>query len=122
VTSVELASPLFEEKQHHLRVDVSAGLVVDVDARRMAQVLSNLLTNAAKYTERRGSIVLTAEADGEQVGISVRDNGTGIAPEMLPHVFDMFMQERRSVDRARGGLGLGLAIVKRLVAQHGGTV
>ena len=122
VKSIEQASPLFEQKQHHLDVDVSAGSIVSVDAIRMAQVFSNLLTNAAKYTDRGGSIALTARVEGEQVVISVRDNGVGMAPEMLPHVFDMFTQERRSVAQARGGLGLGLTIVKSLVAQHGGFV
>nr|WP_293181829.1 ATP-binding protein [Nannocystis sp.] len=122
VSSVELASPLFEQKQHHLTVDVGAGIVVDVDRTRIAQVLSNLLTNAAKYTDRGGQIALTAKVDGAQVVVSVRDNGTGIAPEALPHVFDMFIQEQRSVDKSRGGLGLGLAIVKGLVVQHGGVV
>ncbi|MDQ3366833.1 MAG: ATP-binding protein [Myxococcota bacterium] len=122
VASVELASPLFEQKQHHLTLDVAAGIVVDVDPMRMTQVLSNLLTNAAKYTDRGGVIALAAKVDGEQVVITVRDNGTGMAPETLPHVFDMFIQERRSVDKARGGLGLGLTIVRGLVVQHGGSV
>ncbi|MEJ7601716.1 MAG: ATP-binding protein [Kofleriaceae bacterium] len=121
-TSVELASPLFEQKQHHLAIDVAPGIIVCVDTMRLAQVLSNLLTNAAKYTNPGGSIALSARVEGEQAVICVSDNGIGIEPDMLPHVFDMFMQERRSVTQARGGLGLGLTIVKNLVAQHGGSV
>ncbi|HEU0029537.1 MAG TPA: ATP-binding protein [Kofleriaceae bacterium] len=122
VKSIELASPLFEQKQHHLHVEAPRGLLVDVDAVRMAQVISNLLTNAAKYTERAGTVTLAARRVGSEVSITVRDNGVGISPEVLPHVFDMFVQDRRSLDRSRGGLGLGLTIVKSLVQQHGGRV
>ncbi|HEX2689569.1 MAG TPA: ATP-binding protein [Kofleriaceae bacterium] len=122
VKSVELASPLFEQKQHHLEIEVPRGLIVEVDQTRIAQVLSNLLTNAAKYTERRGSIGLHARAEGAEVVVRVTDNGIGLAREMLPRVFDMFVQERQAIDRSRGGLGLGLTIVKSLVLQHGGSV
>ncbi len=120
---VELASPLLEQREHHLHVDVPAtGLAVFGDPTRLAQVVSNLVGNAAKYTPRCGHIEVVARRDGGRVILAVRDDGVGIAREMLPHVFDLFTQERQSVDRAQGGLGLGLAIVKSLIAMHEGTV
>jgi CheY-like chemotaxis protein/anti-sigma regulatory factor (Ser/Thr protein kinase) len=88
----------------------------------MSQVLSNILTNAAKYTQPGGLIEIRALQAGEHVRVHVRDNGIGIAPDMLPAVFDAFAQERRQGDRPQGGLGLGLAIVKNLVEAHGGRV
>ncbi len=121
--AIETASPLLEERRHTLVVDVaSRGLVVDGDSARLTQVVSNLLTNAAKYTEPSGNITITARRESERVVLSVRDDGIGIAPEMLPKVFDLFAQERQALDRSKGGLGLGLAIVRNLVALHGGTV
>jgi signal transduction histidine kinase len=120
--AIEQASPLLEERDHSLGVLVPRALFVDGDAMRLAQVISNILTNAAKYTERGGHIDITGSRRGESIEVRVRDNGIGIAKEMLPHVFDMFVQERQALDRARGGLGLGLAIVKSLVELHGGTV
>jgi signal transduction histidine kinase len=121
--AVETVSPLFEERRHLLRLDVpAAGLAVDADAVRFVQVLSNLLTNAAKYTGDGGDIALAAQRAGNGVVIRVTDNGIGISPEMLPQLFDKFVQERQALDRSRGGLGLGLAIVKSIVTLHGGTV
>jgi signal transduction histidine kinase/DNA-binding response OmpR family regulator len=121
--AIEMASPLLEQRQHNLAVDVPPrGLVIDCDPARLGQVLSNLLTNAAKYTEHGGQISVMAREARGQVTISVRDTGIGIAPEMLPRVFDMFVQERQALDRAQGGLGLGLTIVRSLVALHGGTI
>jgi signal transduction histidine kinase/DNA-binding response OmpR family regulator len=121
--AIETSSPVLEHRQHHLGVDVrSRGLALDGDPDRLAQVISNLLTNAAKYTERGGRITVSAAQRGDQIRISVKDTGIGIAPEMLPRVFDMFVQERQALDRSRGGLGLGLTIVRSLVAMHGGTV
>ena len=120
--AIEQASPLLEERDHSLGVLVPRGLLVDGDAMRLAQVISNILTNAAKYTERGGQIDISGSRRGESIEIRVRDTGIGIAKEMLPHIFDMFVQERQALDRARGGLGLGLAIVKSLVELHGGTV
>ncbi|HEY0715099.1 MAG TPA: ATP-binding protein, partial [Polyangia bacterium] len=120
--AIEMASPLLERRQHHLDVQVaSEGLMVGADLTRLAQVVANLLTNAAKYTDPGGRIVIRAGGDTEQVWLSVRDNGIGIDAAVLPHVFDLFMQERQSIDRSQGGLGLGLAIVRSLVALHGGT-
>ena len=120
--AIEQASPLFEERDHDLGILVPRGLLVDGDAMRLAQVIANLLTNAAKYTERGGRIEITGARSAEWIELRVRDTGIGIAKDMLPNIFDMFVQERQALDRARGGLGLGLAIVKSLVSLHGGTV
>ncbi|MDI1483011.1 ATP-binding protein [Polyangium sp. y55x31] len=121
--AIEIASPLFEQKRHELRVDVPAeGLLVDVDETRMAQVLANLLTNAARYTDAGGHIAVAARREGGEVVLSVRDDGSGIPAEMLPVIFDLFVQGARGVDRAGGGLGLGLGLVRSLVKLHGGTV
>jgi signal transduction histidine kinase/CheY-like chemotaxis protein len=121
--AIETASPLLEKQGHALTVDMPrSGLPVDADPGRLAQVFANLLNNAAKYTEPRGKITITGSIEGEHAVVRVRDNGIGIAPEMLPRVFDLFMQERQALDRAQGGLGLGLAIVRSLVELHGGVV
>jgi signal transduction histidine kinase len=124
--AIEMASPLIEQRRHSLKVDIPrSGLAVEVDAVRMAQVVANLLNNAAKYTEPHGTLTLQAAkdgAEGQAVVLRVRDTGIGLSPEMLPRVFDLFVQERQAIDRAQGGLGLGLAIVRTLVELHGGTV
>jgi signal transduction histidine kinase len=121
--ALETASSLLEERSHQLRVEVPAtGLAIDADAVRFTQVLSNLLTNAAKYTNRAGLITVSAYADGPEAVLRVSDNGIGISAEMLPRLFDKFTQEHQALDRSRGGLGLGLAIVRSLVALHHGTV
>jgi PAS domain S-box-containing protein len=121
--AVEIASPLIEQRSHQLTVCVPRhGLVVDADPERLAQVVSNLLTNAAKYTDVGGRITVSAgRADGE-IQLTVNDTGMGIEASMLPNMFEMFVQERQSLDRSQGGLGLGLAIVRRLVELHGGRV
>lgn len=120
--AVELAAPVIQERRHLLNVDVPAAIAVDADVARISQVLQNLLTNAAKYTEPGGSIDLVARVEGSDVRVSVRDNGTGIDPALLPSVFDLFIQGPVLLDRSRGGLGIGLALVKSLVALHGGRV
>ena len=120
--AVEVVSPLLEQRRHVLTVDVAPGLIVHGDPARLAQVVSNLLTNAAKYTPNGGQITIAAARDADQGHISVTDNGVGIEPTMLRRVFEPFAQERQSIDRAQGGLGLGLAIVDNLVKLHGGTV
>jgi len=121
--AVETVSPLVTSAQHVLKIEVpDHGLVVDVDHVRIVQVISNLLTNAAKYTPPRGQITVLAFRDGSDVVLRVTDTGEGITEDLLPRLFDMFVQARQSMARARGGLGLGLAIVKNLVTMHGGTV
>ncbi|HLU67951.1 MAG TPA: ATP-binding protein [Kofleriaceae bacterium] len=121
--AIEMASPLLEERRHQLATSMpTSGVVVYGDEQRLAQVVANLLTNAARYTEPGGSIAVRATTDGRDVEIEVSDTGAGIAPDLLPVLFDMFVQGERALDRSEGGLGLGLAIVSNLVAQHGGTV
>jgi signal transduction histidine kinase/CheY-like chemotaxis protein len=120
--AVEIAAPLLETKQHVLQLDVPKhGLQVEADETRLAQVIANLLTNAAKFTAPGGEIELSAGREGDTVLVRVRDTGIGIAPELLPNVFDIFMQGKRSNEAAQG-LGLGLALVRSFVRLHGGTV
>jgi CheY-like chemotaxis protein len=99
-----------------------SGLAVDADPERLSQIISNLLTNAARYTEPEGAIDVQGFRDGDAAVLTVRDDGIGISSEMLPRVFELFAQEAQSLDRSQGGLGLGLAIVRTLVAMHGGTI
>jgi signal transduction histidine kinase len=121
--AVESTGPLLETRGHHLVVNVpSQGLPVEGDPTRLTQVVANLLTNAAKYTNPGGQISVSARVDGAQVVLSVRDNGIGISLEALPFIFDLFVQERQPGGRAQGGLGLGLTIVRSLVERHGGSV
>ncbi len=120
--AIEQASPLLEEKKHELVMTAAPGIIVDGDPVRLAQIVSNLVTNAAKYTKSGGTIAVTLERDDGNAIIRVRDNGIGIAPDVLPKVFETFYQVRQSIDRARGGLGLGLAIVRSLARVHGGDV
>jgi CheY-like chemotaxis protein/two-component sensor histidine kinase len=120
--AVELASPLLEQQRHELHVAVPRGLVVDGDPVRLAQVVANLLTNAAKYTEAGGQVTVEAEGRDTHAVVRVRDTGIGIDETILPRVFDLFVQERQTLARSQGGLGLGLAIVRSLVELHGGTV
>ncbi len=120
--AVEMASPLFEQRRHELTVSVDPTLYVLGDMVRLSQVLANLLTNAAKYTPPGGHVSLRATREGDEAIVRVRDDGVGIAPEMLPRVFDLFVQEKQTIERSSGGLGLGLAIVRSLVALHGGRV
>ncbi len=120
--AVEIASDLLEQRRHRFSVDVPAqGLRVEGDPVRLAQVVANLLTNAARYTDPGGTISLRALRDGADVVVTVKDNGTGIEPALLPRIFDLFVQGQRSTDRKEGGLGLGLGLVKSLVELHGGT-
>jgi PAS domain S-box-containing protein len=121
--AVEAASPLFERRCHNLKIEVPPrGLRVVGDEGRLVQIFANLLTNAAKYTDPGGQIVVSAEADKGNIVVRVRDTGCGISHEMLPQVFDMFVQGDHTLDRSRGGLGLGLTIVRSLVELHGGSV
>jgi signal transduction histidine kinase/DNA-binding response OmpR family regulator len=121
--ALEMASPLLEQKQHRIVVDVpGSGLLVDVDPGRMAQVFSNLLTNAAKYTPPDGSVAVMASRRGDRIVVQVHDNGVGIAADSIERVFEPFVQDSQALDRARGGLGLGLTIVRNFVELHGGEV
>ena len=111
------------EKQHELSVSISqTPLIVEGDAVRLEQIFTNLLNNAVRYTPNRGLIWLAAWQEGNSAVVSVRDNGIGISPGMLPRLFEMFVQERRSGMGTQEGLGVGLCLVDRLVEMHGGTV
>jgi PAS domain S-box-containing protein len=119
----EIAMPLIEQRGHHLDVHVpSSDVRLKGDEERLSQVVANLLTNAAKYTAPGGRITVDAHREDGDVVLAVKDSGIGITAQLLPHVFDMFTQERQAADRSRGGLGIGLTIVRNLVELHGGTV
>jgi signal transduction histidine kinase/DNA-binding response OmpR family regulator len=121
--AVETSRPLLEERRHQLTVLPPAQpLWVQGDPVRLAQVLGNLLNNAAKFTENGGRIAVQVECDRGQAVVRVRDSGMGIPPEMLASVFDLFTQADRSLDRSHGGLGIGLTLVRQLVEMHGGRV
>lgn len=122
-SALETVRPLVDAAGHTLTVELPAEAVqLDADLTRLAQVFANLLSNAAKYTEHRGRIWLTAQINADEVEIAVRDTGIGIPPEALPLIFDMFSQVDRSLERSSGGLGIGLALVKGIVEMHGGRV
>jgi two-component system CheB/CheR fusion protein len=95
---------------------------LDADPARLTQVIGNLLNNAAKFSQRPGRVWLTAERQGDEAVVRVRDEGVGIQPDLLPHMFDLFVQGDRSLERSRGGLGIGLTVVRKLVELHGGSV
>jgi PAS domain S-box-containing protein len=121
--AVATVRSLFDQREHELTVSLPAQAIwVHADAARLEQVVVNLLTNAAKYTDQGGHVWLTVRREGEEAVLSVRDTGVGIDPEVLPRIFDLFTQAERSLDRSQGGLGIGLALVQRLVEMHGGTV
>jgi CheY-like chemotaxis protein len=121
--AVETAKPLIEVQRHQLDISVSPeSLLLDADPIRLAQVVGNLLTNSAKYMESGGHIWLTAQRDGDQAVLAVRDAGIGIAPDMLPHVFELFVQADNAATKAQGGLGIGLTLVKNLIEMHDGSV
>jgi PAS domain S-box-containing protein len=121
--AIESAKPAIDARGQVFRVDLPPEPVrLDADPARLAQVIANLLDNAAKYTPDGGFVGLSAERDGDDVVLHVRDTGAGLAPELLPNVFDLFVQGDRSLDRPHGGLGIGLTIVRRLVELHGGRV
>jgi CheY-like chemotaxis protein/two-component sensor histidine kinase len=122
-TAVEATRPLVDEQRHELNVTLPATpILLDADPTRLAQVFSNLLNNAAKYSESDGRIAFAAERLGNEVIVRVTDAGIGIAAEDLPRIFEMFTQVDMEIERSRGGLGIGLALVKGLVEMHGGTI
>ncbi|HEX9103862.1 MAG TPA: PAS domain-containing protein, partial [Polyangia bacterium] len=121
--AIEIATPILEKNRQVFICDVPAsGLPVDVDPVRIAQVLSNLLTNAAKYSPPGSRVTLRAHREGDEVVVAVEDTGDGIEPELLPRIFEPFVQARQSLARSHGGLGLGLTVVRNLVKLHGGRV
>jgi signal transduction histidine kinase/ActR/RegA family two-component response regulator len=121
--AVETSRPLIDQRAHEFIFEAPAEpIYLDGDVVRLAQVISNLLNNAAKYTERGGRIWLTATKRGHDAIVRVRDNGIGIAAETLPRIFEMFTQAERSKGKSPGGLGIGLTLVRRLVQMHGGMI
>jgi PAS domain S-box-containing protein len=121
--AVDSCKAHFEEFEHRLSVTVEPSIVVDADRERLAQVVANLLHNAAKYTERGGSVQLSASHEGDVAVIAVRDTGIGIPENQLTSIFDMFTQLNPAIEgAAHGGLGIGLTLAKRLIELHGGTV
>ena len=121
--AIQTAQPLINAKSHALTLtQARESLYVHGDPTRLSQVVANLLNNAAKYTPEGGKISLTTERIGGEVAIRVKDNGLGIASDMLPRIFEMFVQADNSLHRSQGGLGIGLTLVKSLVEMHGGTV
>jgi PAS domain S-box-containing protein len=122
-SAVETSRPLIEQMGHELIVTLpKEPIVVDADLTRLAQVFVNLLNNAAKYSDRGAQIRLIAERQGSDVVVTVKDNGIGIAADQLPHIFEMFTQVDRSLEKAQGGLGIGLTLVQRLVEMHAGQI
>jgi PAS domain S-box-containing protein len=121
--AVEQVRPLIEAQAHHLVIDLPAQpAYVAGDQKRLVQILTNLLNNAAKYTPPGGQLELQVALQEERVLVQVRDNGVGMTPELQLHAFDLFAQAERTADRAQGGLGLGLALVRSLAELHGGSV
>jgi signal transduction histidine kinase len=122
-SAVETSRPLIEAARHQFTLALpQEAVVVEADPVRLAQVIANLLNNAAKYTEEGGQVWLSARREGGEAVVSVRDTGLGIPPEMLPRVFDMFAQVDRTLQRAQGGLGIGLALARTLVQMHAGRL
>jgi signal transduction histidine kinase/integral membrane sensor domain MASE1/ActR/RegA family two-component response regulator len=120
--AVETAQPVIDAGAHELTIALPPEpLWLNGDVVRLAQVVSNLLNNAAKYTEKGGKIWLTCARDKDEAVVRVRDTGIGIAPEMMSRIFDLFVQARRAHDRAQGGMGIGLTLVRSLVEMHGGS-
>jgi PAS domain S-box-containing protein len=122
-SAVEMSGPLIEANGHQLAIAVHPEpMTLEADPVRLTQVISNLLNNAAKYTQHNGQIWLSARPEGQEVVVSVRDDGMGISAEHLPRIFEMFSQIRPSLERTQGGLGIGLSLVRALVELHGGHV
>ncbi len=121
--AVEIAQPIIDAQGHRLVLNAPhRSLPIEADAVRLSQAIANLLMNAAKYTEKAGQIFVTIAAEDDRAVLRVRDEGVGIEPDLLPRIFDLFVQGERALARSQGGLGIGLALVKRLVELHGGTV
>jgi PAS domain S-box-containing protein len=122
-TAIETARPLLNSKQHSLALDLPKQAVhLEADSIRLAQIFANVLINAAKYTNPGGHIALRAVTSGEEVEVTIRDNGIGISAELMPRIFSLYAQGREAFGRDEGGLGIGLALVRGLVTLHGGTI
>ncbi len=120
--AVESARPLIDRRKHILNIDLPGQPIwINADPTRIEQVIVNLLNNASKFTDDGGQIWVGARPHGAFAVLIVRDTGVGISPDQIPHLFDLFSQGERSLDRAQGGLGIGLSLVKRLSELHGGT-
>ena len=121
--AIEASRPAIDEAGHHLTVDFpSQPMLVEADPMRLAQVFSNLLNNAAKFTEPGGNIRVTTERQANQVLVRIKDSGSGIAPELMPKIFDMFVQGEPVMERRHDGLGIGLTLARDIVGFHGGTI
>jgi CheY-like chemotaxis protein len=121
--TVEATQALIEDRQQELTVDLPPQTVrLEADPTRLEQVLANLLNNAAKYTDHGGHVWLSARQEASELVVRVRDTGVGIAPDMLPRIFEPFVQADRVLHQSQGGLGIGLTLVRRLVEMHGGNV
>ena len=122
--AAEATRPFIEERRHELTLSLEEDtkICVDADPTRLEQIITNLLTNAIKYTRKGGEIRIETHQEGREVVIKVIDNGIGIAPRMLPHIFELFTQGDRSLDRATGGLGIGLNLCRHMAELHGGTI
>ncbi|HEX3129552.1 MAG TPA: sensor histidine kinase [Thermoanaerobaculia bacterium] len=121
--ALEMTRPLIEAKEHELRVSLpDEPLPLHADVTRLEQALGNLVRNAAKYTEPGGHIEVSARREDGEAVVRVKDDGIGISPELLPRIFDLFIQGEQSLDRSGGGLGIGLTLVRRLIEMHGGRV
>jgi CheY-like chemotaxis protein len=121
--AIEVARPLIDAAGHNLTVDVpDEPIYLNADRARLAQVFGNLLNNSSKYTRPNGKISLSAKRVGDEVVVTVKDNGAGIPSDKLDSIFDMFMQVDRTAEHSQGGLGIGLTLVKRLAEMHGGSI
>jgi len=120
---MEMCQPLIQNREHRIELNLPPDpIYLNADSVRLAQVFSNLLNNACKFTDSKGRIELTAVREGNDVLVTVKDNGIGIPPEMLTKVFEMFTQINSLLERTHGGLGIGLTLVQRLVEMHGGSL
>jgi signal transduction histidine kinase len=121
--AMESVEPLMRDKRHAVEVSVGTrDLHVDGDSARLVQCVTNILTNSAKYTDPDGEIRVEARREGREAVVTISDNGVGIPQELLPQIFELFVQSNRTLDRSQGGLGIGLSVVRRLIEMHGGTV